>query len=58
MYDKRMSVHVPEGAAVNANDARYCDYYWRMTYKDFLAHEAAGTLPDPNEISARTEPIE
>lgn len=34
--------------------ARYCDFYGMLSYKDFLAHEAAGTL-GTYAISARTD---
>jgi hypothetical protein len=34
--------------------AKYHDYYGMLSYKDFLAHEAAGTL-NTYAISARTD---
>lgn len=34
--------------------ARYCDHYGQLSYKDFLARVADGTL-DSYEISARTD---
>lgn len=36
-------------------NARYCDYYCFMSYKDFLQREADGTLNEIGEISARTD---
>lgn len=38
----------------NPVPARYCDYYGMLSYKDFLIHEAAGTLAG-YAISARTD---
>lgn len=34
--------------------AKYQDYYCQMSYKDFLLHEAAGTL-SAGTISTRTD---
>lgn len=40
------------------NPARYCDYYSMLSYSDFLAYEAAGTLDAAHAISAGTIPGE
>ena len=37
------------------NEPRYFDYYGMMTYKDFLAHVAAGTLTTLYVISQGEE---
>jgi hypothetical protein len=43
---------------VNAEPARYCDYYGMLSYKEFLKREADGTLHEAGEISARSSEVE